>query len=50
MKKRRTRRATYWGIAAKTTSWDWGFKPVPGKGGQTHNSLIGDTHKNDGKN
>ena len=36
-KKRRIRRATSWGIAATTTSWDWGFKPIPGKGGKTTN-------------
>lgn len=39
-KKRRTKRATYWGMAATTTSWDWGFKPVPNKGGQTRNHEI----------
>lgn len=36
-KKRRTRRATYWGMAARTSSRDWGFIPVPGKGGRTTN-------------
>lgn len=36
-KKRRTRRATYWGMAANTTSRDWGFGPVAGKGGKTFN-------------
>lgn len=25
---------------ATTTSWDWGFKPVPNKGGKTINSAI----------
>lgn len=39
-KNRRTKRATYWGMAANTTSWDWGFKPVPGKGGKTQNHEI----------
>lgn len=39
-KNRRTKRATYWGMAANTTSWDWGFKPVPGKGGKTLNHEI----------
>ena len=50
-KKRRTKRATYWGMAASTTSWDWGmaasttswdwgFKPVPNKGGNTNNHEI----------
>ena len=42
-KKRRTRRATYWGMAATTTSRDWGHGPVAGKGGKTTNSGIGDT-------
>ena len=37
MKKRRTKRASYWGMAAKTTSRDWGFGAVPGKGGKTTN-------------
>lgn len=42
MKKKRTRKAA--GImAATTTSKDWGFGPVAGKGGKTRNSLIGDT-------
>lgn len=41
-KKRRTKRASYWGMAAKTTSKDWGFGPVSGKGGKTQNSEIGD--------
>lgn len=36
-KKRRTKRASYWGMAATTTSWDWGFGPVHCKGGQTRN-------------
>ena len=25
---------------ATTTSWDWGFKPVPNKGGKTTNVVI----------
>lgn len=25
---------------ATTTSWDWGFKPVPNKSGKTRNSAI----------
>ena len=42
MKKKRTRKAA--GImAATTTAKDWGFGPVPCKGGKTTNSLIGDT-------
>ena len=39
-KKRRTRRATYWGMAANTTSRDWGLGPVSGKGGATRNHEI----------
>lgn len=39
-KKRRTKRATYWGMAAKSKSRDWGFDPVPGKGGKTTNFEI----------
>ena len=39
-KKRRTRRATYWGMAAKTTSRDLGLGPVSGKGGATRNYEI----------
>ena len=40
MKKKRTKRAPYLGMAATTTSCDWGFKPVPGKGGKTTNFEI----------
>ncbi len=36
-KKRRTKRATYWGMGATTTSRDWGFGPVAGKGGNCLN-------------
>lgn len=36
-KKRRTKRDTYWGMAANTTSKDWGHGPVAGKGGKTKN-------------
>ena len=25
---------------ATTTGWDWGFKPVPNKGGKTTNAVI----------
>ena len=42
MKKRKNRKAAY-GMAATTTSKDWGFGPIPGKGGHTRNSLVGDT-------
>ena len=45
-KKRRTNRATYWGMAA-TTTWDWGFKPVPGKGGKTANFEDKEQKNND---
>lgn len=41
MKKRRNKKKTVMG--ATTTSRDWGFGPVSGKGGKTQNSLIGDT-------
>lgn len=49
MKKRRTKRATYWGMAATTTSWDWGFKPVPTKGGKTTNFGSDEKGENDSK-
>lgn len=38
-KKRRTKRASYWGMAASTTSKDWG-NAVAGKGGKTQNAAI----------
>ena len=38
-KKRRTKRASYWGMAARTTSKDWG-NAVAGKGGKTRNAVI----------
>lgn len=41
-KKRRTKRASYWGMAATTTSRDWGHGPVPCKGGKTTNFEIQD--------
>ena len=41
--KRRTKRATYWGMAASTTSKDWGFGPISGKGGKTTNCEGSDT-------
>ena len=34
-------RTSYYGMAT-TTSWDWGFKPVPNKGGKTTNAMIPD--------
>lgn len=48
-KKRRTKRATYWGIAAKSTSKDWGHGPVAGKGGKTKNYESNDHGKKDSK-
>ena len=41
MKKKRNKKTGTMG--ATTTSKDWGFGPVPCKGGRTTNSLIGDT-------
>ena len=41
MKKRRSKKVSV--MAATTTSKDWDFGPVAGKGGKTQNSLIGDT-------
>lgn len=38
-KKRRTKRASYWGMAASTTSKDWD-NAVAGKGGKTRNVTI----------
>lgn len=43
MKKKRTRKPAGGFMAATTTSRDWGFDPVPCKGGKTTNSGIGDT-------
>ena len=42
MKKKRNKKAAGT-MGATTTSKDWGFGPVPCKGGKTTNSLIGDT-------
>lgn len=39
-KKRRTKRASYWGMGATTTAKHWGFWPIPGKGGKTTNHEI----------
>jgi len=41
-KKRRTKRASYWGMAANTTCKDWG-NAVAGKGGKTTNCEISDS-------
>ena len=38
-RKKNAKRSTR-DIAATTTSWDWGFKPVPNKGGSTKNHEI----------
>lgn len=40
MKKKKAKQMKSWGMAATTTSWDWGFKPVPNKGGSTKNHEI----------
>lgn len=40
MKKKRTRKTAP--MAATTTAKDWGFGPVPCKGGKTTNSDIGE--------
>ena len=42
-KKIKIKRPAGYFNAATTTSWDWGFGPVPCKGGKTQNSLVGDT-------
>lgn len=34
---KRNKKQPYWGMEATTTSKDWGFIPVPGKGGKTTN-------------
>lgn len=36
-KNRKHTKPTYWGMDATTTNKDWGFSPVPGKGGKTTN-------------
>ena len=38
MKKNRT--SAYWGMEATTTNKDWGYNPVPNKGGNTTNAEI----------
>lgn len=43
MKKRRNKRPNNLGMAATTTSKDWGFIPIPGKGGKTTNCVTSDT-------
>lgn len=40
MKKNRNTKGTYWGMEATTTNKDWGFIPVPNKGGKTTNFEI----------
>lgn len=48
-KKRRTKRASYWGMGARTTSRDWGHGPVAGKGGKTTNFEIQDKDRREQK-
>lgn len=43
MRRKHRKKSKNIGIGATTTSKDWGFGPVPCKGGRTTNSLIGDT-------
>lgn len=43
MKKRRIRKRAAGIMAATTTSRDWGFGSVSGKGGKTRNSDIGES-------
>ena len=43
MKKKERTLQSRLDMAATTTSWDWGFKPVPGKGGATKNCEGSDT-------
>ena len=40
MKKKNKYHVKHTADGATTTSWDWGFKPVPTKGGKTKNSVI----------
>lgn len=40
MKRKKNAKRSARDIAATTTSWDWGFKPVPNKGGSTKNHEI----------
>ena len=39
-KNKKPIKGTYWGMEATTTNKDWGFIPVPGKGGKTTNFEI----------
>ena len=43
MKKKKFKHKAQGQIGATTTSKDWGFGPVAGKGGKTTNSAVGDT-------
>ena len=38
--KKSTYKQAYWGMEATSTNKDWGFKPVPNKGGATTNFEI----------
>ena len=40
--KKKTYKSSYFGMEATTTSKDWGYIPVPGKGGNTTNYEIPD--------
>ena len=42
-------KSSYYGMEATTTSWDWGFGPVPCKGGKTTNYEDGEKGKKDSK-
>ena len=48
-KKRRTKRAAYCSNAATTTSKDWGFGPVPCKGGKSTNYEGSNWNKKESK-
>ena len=39
---KKIKKSAYWGMEATTTNKDWGFKPVPNKGGKTTNAEIPD--------
>jgi hypothetical protein len=37
---KKIKQSAYWGMDVNTTNKDWGFKPVPNKGGNTTNAEI----------
>ena len=43
MKKFNKKSHSKFGMDATTTSKDWGFIPIPGKGGKSTNSEIGES-------